>query len=41
MAKIEYYRLVEDADECRYIGTFDDQDNEGGRRPSRSPRRGR
>ena len=32
MAKIEYYRLVEDADECRYIGTFDDQDNEGGRR---------
>ena len=31
MAKIEYYRLVDDAEECRYIGTFDNAGNEGGK----------
>jgi len=32
MTTIEYYRLVDDAEECRYIGAFDHEDNEGGRR---------
>ncbi len=32
MAKIEFYRLMEDAEECLYLGTFDHQTNEGGRR---------
>ena len=32
MTMIEYYRLTDDSNECRYMGTFDHQKNEGGRR---------
>ena len=29
MAKVEWYRLVDDAEQCRYLGTFAEDDQNG------------
>ena len=30
MAEVEWYRLVDDAEECRYLGTADEEESQVG-----------